>query len=129
MTADHARLLTARLAALERRLRELDGPPALIVGDEADHAQLNALYEQEAQARERMLQDAAAYRRALARIAEGTYGACADCGDTIPAKRLAVVPTATRCVRCEEKAERARADAPRESGYRRPRAADDLEDA
>jgi RNA polymerase-binding transcription factor DksA len=39
---------------------------------------------------------------ALKRIADGTYGLCADCGDKIPARRLDVEPTATHCVGCLE---------------------------
>lgn len=37
---------------------------------------------------------------ALARIHDGTYGACAVCGDPISAARLEVVPTTTTCVSC-----------------------------
>ena len=37
---------------------------------------------------------------ALARIAEGTYGICAGCGERIPAARLEALPAATRCVNC-----------------------------
>jgi DnaK suppressor protein len=36
---------------------------------------------------------------ALDRIARGTYGVCAVCGDPIPAARLAARPFAMRCVR------------------------------
>jgi RNA polymerase-binding transcription factor DksA len=38
------------------------------------------------------------------RLAEGTYGICADCGRRIPEGRLLARPTATRCVACAEKA-------------------------
>lgn len=37
---------------------------------------------------------------ALARMESGDYGFCAECGEGIPAKRLAVDPTFTRCVDC-----------------------------
>ena len=40
-------------------------------------------------------------RVALSRIAAGTYGVCAACGCTIPAARMAAMPTATRCVACQ----------------------------
>lgn len=30
---------------------------------------------------------------------------CADCGVTIPAERLAAVPTATRCTECQQAVE------------------------
>lgn len=38
---------------------------------------------------------------ALARIADGTYGDCIDCGDAIGVKRLEAWPTAKRCIRCQ----------------------------
>jgi RNA polymerase-binding transcription factor DksA len=37
---------------------------------------------------------------ALARLDEGTYGACVVCGLAIPAERLEVRPTAATCVGC-----------------------------
>lgn len=43
---------------------------------------------------------------ALQRIAEGSYGQCTDCGVTIPANRLHAAPEASRCIHCQEKAER-----------------------
>ena len=41
---------------------------------------------------------------ALARVADGTYGVCVDCGRRIPVARLQARPTATRCVDCAAKA-------------------------
>jgi DnaK suppressor protein len=37
---------------------------------------------------------------ALARIEQGTYGRCEDCGQEISTERLEVVPYARYCVRC-----------------------------
>ncbi len=37
---------------------------------------------------------------ALARIAAGTYGACATCGEPIGARRLAATPYAVQCADC-----------------------------
>jgi DnaK suppressor protein len=42
---------------------------------------------------------------ALARLHEGSYGTCADCGIEISEKRLKALPFARRCVACQEKAE------------------------
>lgn len=39
---------------------------------------------------------------ALARLRDGTYGECVDCGEPIAPARLAVYPTAMRCVTCQE---------------------------
>ena len=38
---------------------------------------------------------------ALARMRDGTYGDCADCGVAIAPARLAAYPTARRCVGCQ----------------------------
>ena len=43
---------------------------------------------------------------AIGRIESGNYGDCFDCGEPIAAARLAAEPTATRCVRDQEKWER-----------------------
>ncbi|MDP2664295.1 MAG: TraR/DksA C4-type zinc finger protein [bacterium] len=51
------------------------------------------------QARERIADDEAA----LARIADGTYGVCVDCGGKIPDERLVVIPYASRCTPCQGK--------------------------
>lgn len=42
---------------------------------------------------------------ALARIANGTYGICLECEEPISAKRLAALPTAALCIRCQEAAD------------------------
>ncbi len=42
---------------------------------------------------------------ALAKLEEGTYGRCADCGAEITEKRLRAVPFARRCVTCQAKQE------------------------
>lgn len=38
---------------------------------------------------------------ALARLTDGTYGECVDCGEDIGVKRLDAYPTAKRCIRCQ----------------------------
>lgn len=42
---------------------------------------------------------------ALARLEEGTYGYCEDCGEEIDEERLRVSPFATRCVECQTRRE------------------------
>jgi DnaK suppressor protein len=39
-------------------------------------------------------------RRALAKLDEGTYGTCDDCGGAIAAERLEARPATARCVSC-----------------------------
>jgi RNA polymerase-binding transcription factor len=43
-------------------------------------------------------------QQALARIDNGTYGICSNCGQPIPEKRLEAIPWATLCVTCESEA-------------------------
>ena len=40
------------------------------------------------------------------RIREGTIGLCADCGEDIRFERLQVLPTAIRCISCQEQRDR-----------------------
>lgn len=47
---------------------------------------------------------------ALARIEEGTYGFCMDCGQDIPLARLRATPAAERCILCQTARERQYAD-------------------
>ncbi|WP_245837809.1 TraR/DksA family transcriptional regulator [Tropicimonas sediminicola] len=39
-------------------------------------------------------------RAALARLDEGEYGYCTDCGEPIPAERLELDPALARCAEC-----------------------------
>jgi DnaK suppressor protein len=43
---------------------------------------------------------------ALARIREGTYGECINCGAEINAKRLEAVPWTRYCIECQDKLEK-----------------------
>ncbi|MCC6534244.1 MAG: TraR/DksA family transcriptional regulator [Burkholderiales bacterium] len=38
---------------------------------------------------------------ALQRMADGSYGSCADCADDIPVERLRAYPGAARCIACQ----------------------------
>jgi DnaK suppressor protein len=46
--------------------------------------------------------------KALARLEEGSYGNCFECGDEISEQRLRALPFAVRCKTCEESREVAR---------------------
>jgi DnaK suppressor protein len=48
----------------------------------------------------------AAIDAALARIEDGTYGACRRCGQPIADERLRALPYATLCIDCKRKDER-----------------------
>lgn len=56
---------------------------------------------------ERETAELRAIDEALARIANGTFGLCTDCGAEIPTARLHAAPTTHRCVACQTRYERA----------------------
>ena len=43
---------------------------------------------------------------ALARLNDGSYGTCGDCGKAIPPRRLEVYPFAVLCVQCQSVADK-----------------------
>ena len=45
-------------------------------------------------------------KAALLRIHDGSFGVCVDCECDISPKRLAALPWATRCIRCQEASDR-----------------------
>jgi RNA polymerase-binding transcription factor DksA len=45
---------------------------------------------------------------ALARVDDGSYGKCVDCGQLVPDGRLEARPTTARCVACQNKRDRRR---------------------
>jgi RNA polymerase-binding protein DksA len=75
-------------------------------GDEADAGSKTFEREHEmsiaANSRDLLLQ----VERALARLDEGTYGRCENCGNPIPKARLQAFPRATLCVACKQREER-----------------------
>jgi DnaK suppressor protein len=72
---------------------------------EDPRAQLATERELEFAIGERETAELAAIDAALARIEEGTYGECTDCGVHITAARLHATPEAPRCIHCQEKFE------------------------
>ncbi|MBS0294439.1 MAG: TraR/DksA family transcriptional regulator [Proteobacteria bacterium] len=46
-----------------------------------------------------------AVRAALERMADGSYGECTDCGQSVGVARLLAQPSAVRCIACQSKAE------------------------
>ncbi len=46
---------------------------------------------------------------ALRRVNAGTFGECLDCDEPISPRRLAAVPWAALCIKCQEKSDRERA--------------------
>jgi DnaK suppressor protein len=97
--------LTARVAELERFTRQRD---VIAVERSADQLEDTQMASQRALAVSNLdrefsqLRDA---RAALSRIDEGSFGTCQECDEDIHPKRLAAVPWATYCIRCQEGAD------------------------
>ena len=47
-------------------------------------------------------------KAALRRIHDGSFGTCTECESAISSRRLAALPWAPRCIRCQEAADRDR---------------------
>lgn len=84
--------LTERAAEVEQDLRQpLDADLEDQAVDLADDEALEGVEDV-------LLEEIAQVRAALDRIANGTYGTCAVCGDEISLGRLQARPIATRCI-------------------------------
>lgn len=55
--------------------------------------------------------------QALARVDEGSYGICEECGEKIDKKRLEILPFTSYCVRCQGRMEEGKRRALRLSNY------------
>lgn len=64
--------------------------------EESDHDRYEAMIEETKTKLNRI-------DEALSRIGAGSYGHCATCQEMIDTDRLAILPTATLCLSCEEK--------------------------
>jgi DnaK suppressor protein len=94
--------LTAKVAELVRFTRHRDWIAVERSADQLDEieaASQRALAVCNIDREFNQLRDA---RAALRRIEEGSFGICEGCGENIHPKRLAVVPWAQFCIRCQE---------------------------
>jgi DnaK suppressor protein len=77
-------------------------------GDEMDVARSTSDVETHASLIERSEDRLRLIDQALARVDNGTYGTCAECGEDIPIERLKALPFALLCVDCQQKRGRSR---------------------
>ena len=99
-------LLLAKQTELSRSLRNRDEIVIEKASDALDEVQLK---EERELAIRNLDRDSNALRliyRALLRIANGTYGVCLHCEEDILPKRMAALPWAAFCIRCQEKIDR-----------------------
>src|SRR5690349_11936330 len=96
-------LLHARRQALEaaieaaRPVDDIDG-----VVDRKDLAGHSQAGDDAATQTDRALAELGRVHAAQARLLDGTYGVCTDCGASIDLRRLMLEPAASRCVPCAE---------------------------
>lgn len=107
---ERERKLKEKIAERRDALEVATRPPDP-AGDVADKAFERTRAEVEHDLIEMSLQELADIAALRERLANGTYGECAECGESIPPARLAVNPTARRCAACQARHER-RAAAP-----------------
>jgi DnaK suppressor protein len=102
------------LAELHRRRDELvaqitrlnlpreEGMAAIGFGKRAgDFTAIATEQEERAVTAEKLDLQLSVVNRAIAKVAEGSYGRCDDCGDPIGEARLEALPTAIRCLNCQ----------------------------
>ena len=100
------RILEARIAELERGVRQRDGiaieqsPDQL---DETQRASERDLAISNIDRGSRQLRNA---RAALQRIRDGSFGVCQECEEEIHPKRLVAIPWASLCIHCQENLDR-----------------------
>lgn len=82
--------------------------PREVLSDEADVARAAHDFAVTEHHRGRLIERRMLAFTALERVADGTYGACLDCGATIPEPRLRTRPETETCTPCQEKRERIR---------------------
>ena len=102
----HADLLGETREDVARAREESYGAMAGTLTDTGDQATADLLSDLGQAEISRDMRELEALEAALARIDQGTFGTCIDCGGEIAFKRLAVHPVATRCAECQRDYER-----------------------
>lgn len=118
LTVDELKSFDQRLQARERELAaeinlgsskvesDLERAAEREVGDDAAKYAAHETVSVERAEVDRDQQELHEVRAARSRIAAGTYGQCADCGQAIQVPRLMAQPSALRCTACQTLFER-----------------------
>ena len=102
----HKSLLARRDHLRKKLTEELAQMSSSGTGDSADVAFESGSDEMNSQLAEFDARELTQIERALARLKQGTYGACEGCQKKIPVGRLNALPYATHCVECQREMER-----------------------
>lgn len=93
--------LEERLQFLNERIRRIDADLGTLLDADFEEQAVELEDREVLEALEGSeLKEIAQLERALARLADGSYGTCTGCGEPIAEKRLAALPTATTCITC-----------------------------
>jgi DnaK suppressor protein len=98
-------VLTARVAELEWFTSNRDGITVERTADQLEEIQAASQRALAVCKLDREFNQLREARTALRRIQEGSFGTCQECDEDIHPKRLAAVPWATFCIRCQEAAD------------------------
>jgi DnaK suppressor protein len=99
-------VLTARIAELQRLDQNRDGITVERSAEEMEEVQAASQRALAISNLDRDFNQLREARAALRRIQEGAFGICQQCEEDIHSKRLAAVPWARYCIRCQEAADR-----------------------
>ena len=99
-------ILTAKVAELERFTRHREGITIERSADQLEEIQAASERALAVCNLDREFNQLRDVRAALRRIQEGNFGTCQQCDEDIHPKRLAAVPWATFCIRCQEAVDR-----------------------
>jgi len=103
LIAERRTELTARLASIEDRLSVIRVARSGATDDDEHDPEGSTLATEWSRAegqRTDATRELAELDAAIDRVADGTYGVCASCGNPIPVARLRLLPAATLCVPC-----------------------------
>jgi DnaK suppressor protein len=95
-------ILTAKVAELKRFTRHREGITIERSADQLEEIQAASERALAVCNLDREFNQLRNARAALRRIQEGSFGTCQQCDDDIHPKRLAAVPWASFCIRCQE---------------------------
>jgi len=95
-------LLIARVNELERLIRHRDGIRIERSADQLEEIQQASDRALAVCNLDREFNQLRNTRAAILRIQEGSFGTCQECDEDIHPKRLAAVPWASYCIRCQE---------------------------
>jgi DnaK suppressor protein len=99
-------MLLAKQAELSRNSQPLESIAIERSADALEEAQYKSARELAVTSLTRASTVSRNVAMALLRIQDGTFGACAHCGDDIARRRLEAIPWTPFCIRCQEAADR-----------------------